>query len=292
MKRRQQRLNRRRFIRGVAWGTLGFCTAGAVDAWGIEPEWVEVTEWELNLKNLPRPFVGCRLVHISDLHCSATVSEEYLRRCVQRVNQLQPDMVFLTGDYVTHDRKGYYRKQVVKLIGGVRSRLGVFACLGNHDYSIASALGRRRDEHLHYLESALQAKGVCLLRNQSHTVMLDNTTIQIVGLGDFWANDFDPRRAFARVHKDIPSLVLSHNPDSIDTLLAYQPDVVFSGHTHGGQVRIPFFGPPIVPLKNRHFSAGMFTVDNTRLYVNRGLGRIGRIRFNCRPEITCFTLTS
>ena len=115
---------RRRFIGGAALGTLGFCTACAIDAFGIEPEWVELVERELPVGNLPDAFAGMRLVHISDLHCSTTVSEEYLRRCMERINQLEPDIIVLTGDYITYDGRGRYLPKVINLVARLQCRHG------------------------------------------------------------------------------------------------------------------------------------------------------------------------
>ena len=288
--RRRRRLSRRRFIKGLALGTLGFCSACAVDAWGIEPEWLEVVECDLSLGNLPDAFIGKRLIQISDLHLSRTVSEEYLRRCIQRVNSLEGDIVVLTGDYITADDQGRSCKRVIELIGQLRAGLGVFACLGNHDYGVTTSWTRPNERLCEYFVNSLRHVGVNVLRNESFPLVLDSQRCWLVGLGDLWAAECRPDLAFAGVTADEVTIVLSHNPDSVEKLAGFDASAVLSGHTHGGQVRLPFLGPPILPIKNRQYSAGMFELADTTLYVNRGLGRLGRLRFNCRPEITVFTL--
>jgi len=252
-------------------------------------EWLEVTEQDLHIRNLPDQFIGLKIAHISDLHCSKTVSKKYLRYCIERVNQLKADIVLLTGDYITHDIFGYFSEKVVELIGSIESRYGVYACMGNHDYGvngIANWLGRDR---FHELMDGMTDKGVTVLRNASSVVQVDGEVFSIVGLGDLWARDFDPVSAFAKVHNDRAILVLSHNPESIRHLESFECDAVMSGHTHG--VAFQFCAIGNKPLLNRHdYYAGMYEVAGKRLYVNRGLGRMGRALFNARPEITIFNL--
>ena len=277
-------------MRGVVLGTMGFCTACAIDAWGVEPEWVEVVERELKLKKLPRGFHGKKIIQISDLHLSATVSKKYLKRCVRRVNMLGGDMVVLTGDYITFDRRGSYKEKVIELLGELESPLGVYACLGNHDYGVAASWQKGRENPVNYLCEGMARQGIKVLRNQAEFIQTGNDKICLVGLGDMWAGDMHIDRGFEGVSEDVTTIVLVHNPDSIEKLIERKTDAILCGHTHGGQVRVPFLGPPILPIKNRHYYAGMFEVGDTTLYVNRGLGRLGRMRFNCRPEITVFTL--
>lgn len=289
-RKRHNRISRRRFVKGAVLGTLGFCTACAVDAYGIEPEWIEVVELDLPLSNLPQPFRGKKLVHISDLHCSNTVSDKYLQRCVQRINRLQADIVVITGDFVTHDFRGVYKKKILSILSRLKSTLGTFACLGNHDYGVMATWQPGSDMVRDFLENGLQEIGVQVLRNNSHCLKHQDSEIYLVGLGDMWAQDIQPEKAFRNVASDKTTLVLAHNPDTIDLLQDYKANIVMCGHTHGGQVKVPFFGPPLLPIKNRRYVSGMFNVEDKMLYVNRGLGRLGRIRFNCRPEITVFTL--
>lgn len=287
--RRKQRLSHRRFVKGVMLGTLGFCTGAAVDALGIEPEWIEVVNHDLRLPGLPKAFAGRRIVQISDLHLSTTVSCEYLRRCFDRINHLNADIILLTGDYVTYDGRGKFREQLIEMLD-LKARLGVFACMGNHDYGISNSFRPSDVPLLNFLTEGMQNKGITVLRNQSAAVNIGAERIWLVGLGDLWADDCHPRAGFTGVPDDEVTLVLVHNPDSLDRLIPHNANAIFCGHTHGGQFKIPFLGPPILPIRNRQYSAGMFDVGGRKLYVNRGLGRLGRIRFNCRPEITIFHL--
>jgi len=292
-KQKKKRRRTHRKAQKETWtGAAGLPISYTVDAIAIDPHWVEVVEMKLPLPNLPEAFMDKRIVQISDLHCSRAVKKDYLLRCMDRINQLEPDMVVLTGDYITYEGKNGYKQQVVDVVGQLQSRHGVFACLGNHDYGFMTRFHQKgRTELREFLTEGMAQQGITVLQNDSHAITLDQQRLWMVGLGDLWSNDFAPAMAFANVAPTEPVITLAHNPDTIDLLQDYPAHAVLCGHTHGGQVNIPLLGPPFLPIKNRQFCAGMFHVYGKSLYVNRGLGRLGRIRFNCRPEITVFTLT-
>lgn len=279
---------RRHHLKGAALGTLGFCTRWAVDARGIGPEWIEVVEVDLRLRRLPRRLRGTRIAHISDLHCSSTVSGGYLRRCIERVNRLDVDVVILTGDYITYDTRGTYRAKVVALLGDIRSRFGVYACLGNHDYGLRSLPVRRRAQLLRGLMKGMETSGVTVLRNASVAADIEGHPLWFVGLGDLRVGDFRPRRAFVDVPTDEVAIALIHNPRGVEHLGEFQATAVLSGHTHGRRTTVP--NRSAWTARARPFHAGMYEVQGRSLYVNRGLGRVGRARLNARPEITVFTL--
>lgn len=277
-----------RHIKGVTFGKMGFCTSSAVCAKGIGPEWIEVINIEMPLNKLPKKLGGKRIVQISDMHRSRTVSTRYLKRCIDRVNSLSPDIVVMTGDYVTHDISGKFRQKAVELVGRIRSRHGVYACLGNHDYGIGSGGSNKSETLLADMISAMQNKGVNVLQNESAIVDVDGQPLWLVGLGDLWAGDLNPKKAFSDVPCNEAVIALVHNPDGIDHLHAFPADAVMSGHTHGTTVDLTFSLKRA--FRYRRFHAGMFEVGDKKLYVNRGLGRLGRTLFNARPEITVMTL--
>lgn len=278
-----------RHFRGIAFGTLGFCTRSAICKRGIGPEWIEVVNIEIGIKGLPDKLKGKRIVHLSDIHCSRTVSKKYLRRCIKRVNKIEPDIVALTGDYVTHDIRGKHRQNAVDIIGKIKSKYGVFACLGNHDYGPGSMVGKSHYNVVNSIISEMTKKGIIILRNESVSVNVDGERIGVVGLGDLWANDFHPQKAFEKVPGSEFVMALVHNPEGIDHLHALKTDIVLAGHTHGTTVDLTF--NPKKVLRSRRFHAGLFEVGDKKMYVNRGLGRLGRTLFNARPEITVITLT-
>ena len=277
-----------RYLKGAAFGSLGFCTSWAVDICGVGPEWIEVVEVRLELANLSSQFRGKRIVHVSDLHCSRTVSSKYLEHCVERINLLDADIVVLTGDYVTHDYYGRYRKKVTGLLGGISSQLGVYACLGNHDYGIGGMFRSRRDDALEEMVRGIRDCGVNVLRNESSVLEIDGQVLRFVGLGDLWADDFEPERAFADVGADEAVIALAHNPDAIERLHKFDFDAVMCGHTHGSKVDFTVVHGR-AGINRRFYYAGMYKIGSKKLYVNRGLGRLGKA-FSTRPEITVFRL--
>ena len=284
-------LRRKQFMRRLAIGS-GASVLSALESLALGPEWIEVVEIDLPIANLPQVFVGKRVVQISDIHCSRVVKVEYLQRCVSRINELQPDMVVMTGDYVTYHHLRRYTKKFLKVTGGIRSKNGVYACLGNHDYGLIRGVRAVQPGLVRDLEEGMTGQGIRVLRNEGCAVSIDGQRIWMVGLGDLWSGDFDPGRAFLGVPREEPIIALSHNPDTGEMLQGLGVNIVMSGHTHGGQVRVANMRPPILTMiKNKEHHSGMFEVGDTKLYVNRGLGRLGRIRYNCRPEITVFTLS-
>jgi predicted MPP superfamily phosphohydrolase len=216
------------------------------------------------------------------------VSTGYLRRCIDRINLLDVDVVVLTGDYITYDLRGRYRKKVIALLGSIESRFGTYACLGNHDYGIRRLPDRRRNHLLRRLIQGMEANGITVLRNESTVLDIDGHPLCLVGLGDLRVGDFRPHKAFADVPTDYVTIALIHNPRGVEHLSEFEANAVVSGHTHGRKARSTVGRP--WTYRKRRFHAGMYEVEGKKLYVNRGLGRVGRTRLNVRPEITVFTL--
>lgn len=272
-------------------GRLGFCTAWAVDPYGGPKEWVEVVELDLHIKKLPDAFVDKRIIHISDLHCSRTVSSRYLGHCIKRINQLNADIVVLTGDYITYDIRGNFSEKVISLISRISSSHGIYACMGNHDYGVDGFFGPLlRHQRFHNLINGMQQHGIKVLRNESAVLEIDGKALWFVGLGDLWADDFEPEKAFDRVRTtDGAVITLAHNPESLLHMDGFGYDAVLSGHTHGTTFQFSkWFGGPV--MKRHRYRAGLYSLGGRKLYVNRGLGRHGRVLFNARPEITVYSL--
>lgn len=240
------------------------------------------------IKNLPTALVGYSLIQVSDLHVGDGVPLGHLRRWFDWINAQRPDLVVVTGDVVNRGG-GLNTPAAGELLATLKARLGSFVVLGNHDWG-AYHLGGGRAELADRTSAILAEQGVRVLRNQSVAVWTAQDKLHIVGLDDYWGGRFNPDQAFAGVQPDQACIALSHNPDSFLELLDRPASWVLSGHTHGGQVCIPWIGPPLLPVRNRQFAAGHHIVAGRNLYVNRGLGWIRQVRFNCRPEITVFEL--
>ena len=241
------------------------------------------------IPRLPEAFVGARIVHISDLHCSPIVLERYLRQCVEHVNQQDADFVVMTGDFITGGTS--YAKRVARILQGCQARVARLACLGNHDFGIYHPRGHGHMRQLAgYLSRRLFDAGVHVLRNEHAIFRRDGQAIQFVGVDDMWSATYNPQAAWAGAEHDLPTIWLSHNPDSAGELLSLGGNWVLSGHTHGSGFGESGFFDPLFPMENRHFKAGHYPLEAGHLYVNRGISYARRSLINKRPEITVFTL--
>lgn len=276
--------SRRRFLQAGA-ALLGGGLAVGTYTWRVEPHWVEVVHRDLPIAHLPDTLVGETLVQLSDLHVGKQVDDDFLLGAFALVDALEPGFVVLTGDFMTCYR-GEEISHALRVLRHLQpGRLGYLAALGNHDYGNSARMTDVADR----LTRGLTDLGVTVLRNQQ----CDRAGLTFVGVEDFWGPFFAPRRALAGLRPDTPRVVLCHNPDAVDQpgWGGYQ-GWILAGHTHGGQCKAPFLRPPCVPVENPRYVAGEIDLgDGRRLYVNRALGHLLRVRFNVRPEITVFHLT-
>ena len=274
------RVTRRRFLTMLGGAVaLGFYT------WRVEPHWVEVVHLDMPIPNLPDHLVGKTLVQLSDLHIGPRVDSAFIQRSLRLVNDLRPDLVCITGDFMTCNG-GEQIDEVARVMESLAiPPMGCFAVLGNHDYGTRWMQSQVADR----LVSRLADLGVETLRNSSR--LTDG--LRVIGLDDLWSKRFNAAPVSADLASLTPSVVLSHNPDTadLDAFAGYR-GWILSGHTHGGQCKPPFLPAPILPVKNRRYTAGAFDLgDGRHLYINRALGYLQRVRFNVRPEITVFRLT-
>jgi predicted MPP superfamily phosphohydrolase len=277
--------SRRRFLKRTLAATL-LTGVGAIGyAWGVEPHWVEVVRRDLPVAGLPAALEGRSLVQLSDLHVGPEVDDAYLVHWFDRVRQLAPDLIVFTGDYMTCKRDEQLGHAADVLRHLPRGRLGTVAVLGNHDYGMGYANQPVADR----MARILSDNGVRVLRNEC----VEIEGLGIIGIEDLWCPLF---REHWKVWPDLgaggPAVVLCHNPDTADKpIWSGYRGWLLAGHTHGGQCRLPLFGAPAVPVDNKNYVAGEYDVGaGRRLYINRGLGHLLRLRFNARPEVTVFTL--
>lgn len=279
-------MNRRTFL---SWSAAAIGASGAgcmAYALGVEPHWLELVERDLAIEHLPPALDGARLVQLSDLHIGPQVSDEYLIHAFDRVRALTPDIVTITGDFISYvaargERQFQQLREVLAHLP--QGRLATVGILGNHDY------GRDWSEESVAARVIAEAEraGARILRNESLAV----AGLDIVGVDDVWAHRSDPTAAL-RERECAAALVLVHNPDTAD--VEAWPDYrgwMLAGHTHGGQCKPPFLPPPLLPVRNRRYVSGAVSVDAARtLYISRGVGHLIQARFNVRPEIGVFTL--
>lgn len=278
------RLGRRRFLK-LASASLGVTAIGlGAYAWRVEPHWIEVVRRKLPIAGLPKTLAGKRLVQISDLHVGPVVDPAYLQAALERVAGLEAEIVVITGDFITCDSRARIAEATKALARQPLAARATLAILGNHDYGGSFQQADIADG----LAARLRDIGVSLLRNQTQDV----GGLRITGLDDLWSPRFRPSQVASLLARDDPALVLAHNPDACDLpVWGEYAGWVLSGHTHGGQCRVPGLTPPVLPVRNKRYVAGEYPLaGGRRLYINRGLGYLRRVRFAARPEITLFEL--
>jgi uncharacterized protein len=281
---------RRRFLKAMLCGAAGL----AFYAGEVERHWIDTSRQELRIAGLAAPFNGLRIAQLSDLHLDEYTEPFFLRDAVDRVNKLNPDLVFLTGDYVswgisTRKFAEGAAWQCANILTGLNCR-NRYAILGNHDVMVDSEL----------VATALRDNGTKVLINACAPIERSGARLWLAGFDDPVMGNPDPDLAVPSQIRNIPNepvVALCHAPDYADDLLAHPAGkavkVMLSGHTHGGQVRLPFVGATLQPLLGRKYVEGWFHLGAMQLYVNRGLGTVGvPFRFDCPPEITLFTLRS
>ena len=282
-------LTRRKFLVAAGAATLG-ALALFEDGFVREPNQPQLVPIEMPLRRLPAAFDGFRIALLSDFHYDEFFSIHPIRRAVEMVNGIVPDLVVLTGDFVTvsmlvdfvHDEKksALAAEPCAKLLAPLRSRLGSMATLGNHDI----------DADPDYVTEALQSQGIAVLRNASRTIEQAGKRLWICGLD---STEGKPRieLGLQAVPRNEPVILLMHEPDFADVAKDYPVDLQLSGHSHGGQVWIPGLGAPWLPGGARKYPRGRYTVGRLPLYTNIGLGTIrAPVRLNCTPEVTLVTL--
>ena len=240
---------------------------------------IEVTKHELVIDDLPEAFDGYRIAFLTDTHVASFMRKSFYREVVAQAMKFDPDLVLLGGDLVTFGRDIPLMGEV--LLTGLTARDGVFAVLGNHDYWAGA------DK----VTEMLAAHNVQLLTNRSTILARGGQTLPLVGIDEMYRGTPDPARAFAGLDPSGPCLGVSHHPDIIDLLGSNRLDLLVCGHTHGGQIRFPFFGPVVVPsMHEGTFAQGFHRVGAVLMYVSRGVGAIPPLRILCRPEVATFTL--
>ncbi len=280
-------LSRRAPRRWTRW--LGRNWARVSYGYQVEPTWLELNCLEVPVTGLPAAFSGFRIVQLSDLHCSRQVTPTYLREAVDLALTVQPDLAVLTGDFV---HRGYkYIDHVAETLSRLTAPHGVYAVLGNHDFSVRNALGIRRYRHLHRaVASALTARGIRVLHNEATTLYCQGHALHLIGVEDLWSRVCDIERAFAGLSSAVPCVLLAHNPRTVEHLEGRRCDLLLSGHTHGGQVNWPGLGRPTLSRRARRFAAGMYRYGEAHVYVNKGVGFGFRFRFGVRPEVAVLCL--
>jgi predicted MPP superfamily phosphohydrolase len=285
------RLSRRDFLKVLGVAALDFfllAIGGVGYGFLMEPNQFKVETVRLKLPRLARSFSGLRLAQISDIHMGGWMNGKRLQRVADLVIDLKPDLLLITGDFlIGHDALNISQQSIQELIlelSRLSSSFPTFAVLGNHDYWT----------DVETVRHILTSSGTTDLTNAVSTLKRGEDSLHICGVDDIWEGDARLDDVISQLGDGGPAILMAHEPDFADTSAATgRFDLQLSGHTHGGQVVLPFIGPPILPHLGRKYPSGLYQVGEMIQYTNRGVGMARLpIRINCPPEITLFVLES
>jgi len=242
-----------------------------------EADSLTVEKVQIRLKRLPKNLDGLRLVHLSDIHHSPFTSLEHISRAVEIANELKPDMFVLTGDFVSHEAE--YIVPMAQAMGRLKSEFGTFACLGNHDH--------RTDAQM--VTDSLRAENIRVLINEGFRFSARGASVWLCGVDDYMVGLTDLRAALRGSFPDEMKMLLAHNPKILYRAARASVDLMLSGHTHGGQVRLRDEEKKILPRSK--FASGLYRRKDSQMYITRGIGTVVLpVRFGCPPEISLIEL--
>ena len=254
----------------------------------VEPNHPRIVRQEIALRRWPARLEGFSIALLSDFHYDPYFSVHPLRSSISLVNDLYPDMIVLTGDFVSEPFFGHDRAKAAsaaepcaQLLRQMQAPYGLWAVLGNHD--VVTDPDR--------VTNSLRSQGIQVLINQSVPIERNGARFWLGGVDDALERAADLSATLHNIPSDEPIVLLAHEPDYADFVAHYPVDLQLSGHTHGGQVRVPFVRPLYLPPLGRKYVWGLYNIGELALYTNRGLGTVNvPVRMNCPPEITLLTL--
>lgn len=277
-------ITRRRFLVGAGAAAASLTLYSSL----VARHEISTLSHRIAIEHLPDRFVGHRIVQLSDFHLEEFTEPFFLEQIVKRVDTLKPDTVLLTGDFITRGSLNFLvERGAAHRCAEILATLQCsqkFAVLGNHDVSVSRTM----------VTAALNACAIPVLHNRFETLTLGGDSLHIAGTADPGTDLPDLNTAVPAAPRG-PVLLMAHAPDYADLVVSHPRgplvDLMLSGHSHGGQVRLPLVGPLVLPPLGRKYVEGLFRFDHMQLYVNRGIGTVGvPVRFNCPPEITLITL--
>lgn len=243
-----------------------------------EAETLSIEQVAIDLKRLPKTLDGFRIVHLSDIHHSPFTDLAHISRAVEMSNQLKPDMFVLTGDFVSHEPE--YIAPAAEVLGRLESEFGTFACLGNHDHWTDAAL----------VTSSLRDNGIRVLINEGFRFTARGASVWLCGVDDYMVGKTDLRAALRGSFPDEMKLLLAHNPKILNRAARASVDLILSGHTHGGQIKLRDDEKRILP-RRRKFASGLYRRKDAQIYITRGIGTVVvPMRYGCPPEISVIEL--
>lgn len=312
------------FIGNTLWDI--FCTISIAGIWPrfIEPQIISSTSLKLPVKNLPDALIGLKILQISDLHLNSSTSDRFLEKLLKKITAFQPDLIVFTGDFLCYSELKE-PKRLLSLLKRFDAPFGCYTVLGNHDYNECVSINfqgdydvvaptsfplkkafsrffksikltskttdRAKNVQLHpELLSLLSETPFKLMHNATEVIKIRDAKLNLTGLGEHMLGKTNPVLAFKDFDRQWPGLILLHNPDGIACLKDYPGDIVLSGHTHGGQINLPWVWKKFTLLENMNLKKGLKKIHDKWLYINRGVGSALPFRWFSMPEILLLTL--
>lgn len=256
----------------------------------IEPSWLRVSHHRVVLGNSEPGTKPLRLLHLSDFHASDCVPLDFIESAVNLGLSLEPDLVCLTGDFISWQYEEWQRYS--EILSRLSARAPAFACLGNHDGGPWAASSVNHGyPNANAVRELLARSRVELLDNSSRQIEIAGRKLRMAGVSDLYNRELHPERAMRPADSPAePTVLLCHNPDAKTLLAPYAWDLMLCGHTHGGQCRIPLLGTPFAPVQDKRFVEGLHRWEDRLIHVTRGVGNLHGLRFNCRPEVSLLEL--
>lgn len=254
--------------------------------WLIEPTWIKEQKIVVESTTHGAKNIELKVLHLSDIHYSSTVSTKYITKVFSKALANKPDLILLTGDYITDHIIN--KQEYIGALKILSNSAPTFAILGNHDGGIWSS------KHNGYstndsVSSLLKKANIQILQNETVSLSIKNRSLLIGGVGDLWSGYFHPELIKTQfdTSKADAKILLSHNPDTKNMVANINWELLLCGHTHGGQFYLPIIGAPFAPVNDQSTVKGLYPFENKR-YVNvsGGIGNVHGLRFNCRPEYT------
>lgn len=282
-------VTRLQWTRRRVLGLAGALTIGGLATYGtiVEPNEISLEQLTIRINSLPPEFDGFRIALISDLHFAPFTGKTEIAAAVTEINKLKADLVAVVGDFVTEApfrglrASASYAEPCAAVLSNLSSQFGTTAVLGNHDHVTNAKM----------VGGALRAQNIRVLQNENFPIERAGHRLWIAGIDDALEGAADIARSLNGIPSGELTIVLVHEPDVADTVSGHQVALQLSGHSHGGQVRMPGIGPLYLPPLGRKYPAGLYRVGTTHLYTNRGIGVIGvPVRFDCPPEVTLIEL--
>jgi uncharacterized protein len=282
---------RRTFLKrtfGSFLTVLGLSSGGYLYANRIEPSLIDIQEHNIKHPLIPNSFDGIKMIQFSDTHLGFQYNLHQFNKLVKKINSLQPDIILFTGDLMDEPNQYTEINKLIPILKNLQAPLGKFCIFGNHDHG-----GYGSEIYRNIMETT---NFTVLLNDSAQVKLMDGSKIYLLGIDDAMLGKPNLPLTLKNVPTDSFKILLSHAPDLAETAVQYPIHWQLSGHSHGGQIKIPFFGALVTPPFGQIYPEGLYSIGENNplsLYVNRGIGTTRLpFRFMSKPELTVFTLES